>query len=129
MKHLLPITVAFGCLLVLPSSSRAQSDNAPTMQMSHGELKRLQREAESPAQFKMLANYYRQKEEEFSVKATDEKTEWERRGKDVTGPMAKPPRPVDSARNLYEYYQYEADQAAKLAVQYEKSGEKQAAAD
>jgi hypothetical protein len=129
MKNLLPITFAFGCLLVLPISSVAQSDNTPTMQMSHGELKKLERQAESPAQFKMLANYYRQKEVKFSARAADEKLEWDRRSKVVTGPMAKPPRPVDSAQSLYQYYQQEADQAAKLASHYEKRSETHMAAN
>jgi hypothetical protein len=52
--------------------------------------------------------------------------EWERRSIDVSGPSAKAVRPVDSARNLYQYHQYEADHAGKLAVQYEKSAQNQA---
>ena len=126
MKKLLTTTFAVGCLLALPIGSMAQSDNTPKTHISHSELKKLQREATSPAQFKLLADYYRQRQREFNAKAADEKIEWERRSRDVSGPMAKPPRPVDSARNLYEYYQYEADQAAKLAVQYEEKAGKHA---
>ena len=34
------------------------------------------------------------------------------------GPLAKYPRPVDSAKNLYEYYMAEAGDSAKLEAKY-----------
>jgi len=36
----------------------------------------------------------------------------------VTGIMAKYPRPVDSARNLYEYYMTRASEAGMLEAKY-----------
>jgi len=36
----------------------------------------------------------------------------------VSGPAAKPPRPVDTAKNLYEYYVWQADHASSLASHY-----------
>jgi hypothetical protein len=123
MKTLIAIMLAFGSLLAVPDHSYAQSTVSPTTHLSRRELKRLEQGAKTSAQFTVLAGYYRQREREFSAKAADQKIEWERRSQNVTGPSAKPPRPVDSARNLYEYYQYEADQAAKLAAQYEKSAQ------
>ena len=127
MKMILPITFALGCLLALPISSRAQSRDAAKTHMSRGELKNLQREANAPEQFKLLADYYQRREALFAAKAAGQKAEWERRAKNVNGPNARPPRPVDSARNLYEYYQYEADQAGGLARQYERRAAKKAA--
>jgi hypothetical protein len=129
VKHILPIAFASACLLAQPSYLNAQSNAAGSTPMSRGELRKLEREATTASQFKLLAAYYRQAEQKFRAKAAEEKIEWQRRSRNITGPSAKPPRPVDSARNLYEYYEYEADHAARLATRYERSGQAGAAPD
>jgi len=55
---------------------------------------------------------------EYSRKAADEKQEWERRSLNTSGINQKYPRPVDSARNLFEYYSYKASEAEGLAAKY-----------
>ena len=125
MKSLIAIMFAFGCLLAPLNHLDAQSDAAPKTHVSRAQLKKLKQEAKTPAEFRVLADYYRQRAQEFNAKAADEKIQWERRSQNVSGPSAKPPRPVDTARNLYEYYQCEADQSAKFAAQYESSAESQ----
>ena len=52
--------------------------------------------------------------------ASDEMAEWARRSQNTTGRAAKYPRPVDSARNRYEYYAHEADEAAFQADKYNR---------
>jgi hypothetical protein len=39
------------------------------------------------------------------------------------GAAAKYPRPVDSARNLYEYYMYKASEAGTLEAKYSRLAE------
>jgi len=85
---------------------------------SRPELRQLVREAHTPEQYRVLADYYAHQHDSFRQEAAEEKQEWERRSMNVSGPAAKPPRPVDSAKNLYEYYVWEADHASSLASQY-----------
>lgn len=87
-------------------------------QYSASELRKLAHEAHLPAQYHALADYYAQQQASYQQQATAEKEEWERRSMNVSGPAAKPPRPVDSARNLFEYYAYKADHAGSLASHY-----------
>jgi hypothetical protein len=74
--------------------------------------------AHSPEQFKILASYYGAQHGYFLQQAAVEKQEWERRSQNVTGVLAKYPRPVDSARNLYEYYMDKASETGALEAKY-----------
>lgn len=85
---------------------------------TEAQAKQLARDARAPEQYKILASYYGERQKIFLQKAADEKVEWERRSQNVTGVLAKYPRPVDSARNLYEYYMAEAADAGKLEAKY-----------
>jgi hypothetical protein len=67
-----------------------------------------------------LANYYGDRQKDYLQKAADEKIEWARRSQNVTGILAKYPRPVDSARNLYEYYMTRASEAGTLEAKYSR---------
>jgi hypothetical protein len=87
--------------------------------LSHAELEKMIRGAHTPAEYKTLADYYRTQQQGFEQQAQTEKQEWERRSQNVTGPAAKYPRPVDSSRNRYEYFTYEAQQASQQAAHYE----------
>jgi hypothetical protein len=82
------------------------------------QLKQLARDAHAPEQYKSLANYYGERQKDYLQKAADEKIEWARRSQNVTGILAKYPRPVDSARNLYEYYMTRASEAGTLEAEY-----------
>ena len=70
-------------------------------------------------QYQALAAYFRGEEKLFNGKAVAEKVEWDRRTATVIGPEIKS-RSVESARNLYEYYAYEAAQMDTLAAGYEQ---------
>ena len=50
--------------------------------------------------------YFRAQQTKYQRQAQEEKAEWERRSQNVTGPAAKYPRPVDSSRDRYEYFEY-----------------------
>jgi hypothetical protein len=76
--------------------------------------------AHAPEQYRALASYFGKQHKDYLQQATEEKKEWERRSRNVTGILAKYPRPVDSARNLYEYYMYKATEAQTLESKYER---------
>jgi hypothetical protein len=86
--------------------------------LSEGQLKQLARNAHAPEEYKILASYYAERQNIYLQKAAEEKAEWERRSQNVVGSHAKYPRPVDSAKNLYEYYIAEAGDSARLEAKY-----------
>jgi hypothetical protein len=88
-------------------------------QYSHAELQKMISEAQSTHQYQALATYYRSQQQAMEQKAQAEKQEWERRSQNTTGISQKYPRPVDSSRNRYEYFAYEADQLGQQAAHYE----------
>jgi hypothetical protein len=85
---------------------------------THAQLKEMTLNAHAPAQYAVLANYYGERQADYLHQAAEEKKEWERRSQNITGAQAKYPRPVDSARNLYEYYMYKATEAGTLQAKY-----------
>ena len=115
-KVLAGIAVAFAFVLTTPSS------RAVTLHRSYSssEIKQMMREAHTPDQYRAIAQYYDERHTEFSAKAADEMAEWARRSEMTSGLAAKYPRPVDAARNLYEYYAHEADEAAFQAYKYHR---------
>lgn len=88
--------------------------------LSRKQLNKQTNEAHTPEQYRALATYFRQRESSYSAKAAGEKTEWERRKQTQVSVAVKYPTPADSARNLYDYYSYEAAEMAKKAAAYEK---------
>jgi hypothetical protein len=82
------------------------------------QLKQLAHDAHSPEQYSTLAGYYGKQQKDFLQLATEEKLEWARRSQNIVSIAAKYPRPVDSARYLYEYYSYKAEEAGQLAAKY-----------
>ena len=111
------------CILALAISSvgNAQGTASSPETGAHytqAQLKQLALNAHAPAQYTALANYYGERKSDYLQKAAEEKQEWERRSQNIMGPAAKYPRPVDSARDLYEYYMYKASEAGTLEAKY-----------
>jgi hypothetical protein len=105
--------------LSISTMSLASAEPSPAVHYSHSEVQKMIREARTPQQFETLASYFRTQQQGFEKQAQSEKQEWERRSQNVTGPDAKYPRPVDSSRNRYEYFTYEAGQMAQQAAHFE----------
>ena len=76
--------------------------------------------SQSPNQYKTLATYYNKEQKKYQLLANDEKKEWIRRSQNIVGIEAKYPRPVDSARYLYDYYTYKVAEDKILEVKYNK---------
>ena len=85
---------------------------------TQAQLKQMAREAHTPEQYRALVSYYGTEQKDYLQQAAEEKQEWIRRNQNTMGVAAKYPRPVDSARNLYEYYRYKASEAGELAAKY-----------
>jgi len=116
MKLPVPFILAFGCVL---ASSSAVADANSSPHIGKSELRRMMREAHTPEQYRALATYFRAQQHHFEQEAQADKDEWIRRSANVSGPSAKYPRPVDSSKNRYEYFSYEAQEMDRQAVHYE----------
>lgn len=90
---------------------------------TRAQLKQLTHEAHTPEQYKNLAGYYEKRQQDYLQQAVEEKKEWERRNQNIMGVAAKYPRPVDSARYLYEYYVEMATEAGALSAKYNQLAE------
>lgn len=87
---------------------------------TQAQLKKLARSAHSPDQYRVLATYYGERQKFYLQRAAEEKKEWERRSYNIVSVGAKYPRPVDSARNSYEYYMAEASESGALEAKFSR---------
>ncbi|MGD0830596.1 MAG: hypothetical protein ABR907_06620 [Terracidiphilus sp.] len=109
--------------LALPGAASAQGAASSAETGTHytqAQVKELALNAHAPAQYTALASYYGERQNDYLQKAAEEKQEWIRRSQNIVGVAAKYPRPVDSARNLYEFYMYKASEAGSLEAKYSR---------
>jgi len=83
-------------------------------------IKHMIRDAHTSQQYEELAAYYRSRQWSYRQQAQSEFIELERRMAIDTCLAAKYPRPIDSSRNRYEYFKYEAHQMEARAEHYEE---------
>jgi hypothetical protein len=88
-------------------------------QLSHAELQKMVQEARTTQQYQALATYFRSQQQTMRQKAKAEIPDWALRIQITTGIAQKYPRPVDSSRNRYEYFTYEAGKMGRQAAHYE----------
>jgi len=111
------------CILALAFAGAASAQSAASSaetgtHYTKAQVKELKRTAHAPAQCAVLASYYSAQKTDYLSLAEEAKKEWVQRSQGVTGGFLKYPRPVDSSRNLYEYYMYKASKAASLEAKY-----------
>jgi hypothetical protein len=94
------------------------SSSGTSPRYTKAELKQMESTAHTAGQYNKLAAFYGAQHEGFVQKAAEAKQEWERRSQNVAGNNAKYPRPMDSARNYYEYYMHKASETAELEAKY-----------
>ena len=123
-SHLLAASILSCAILscAILGTAVAQVTPATDAQLTKAQVKQLLREAHSPDQYKVLAGYYGEQQASYLKEAAEEKQEWDRRSQNIVGVAAKYPRPVDSARNLYEYYMYKASEMGALSSKYGQLG-------
>ena len=117
MKTRLGVGVIIAMFVIAFNVAPAQTASAP--RYTHSELRKMVQEAHTEQQYKELASYFRSRQQAFEQQAQVEKVEWSRRSQNVTSMAAKYPRPVDSSRNRYEYFIYEAGKMSQQAEHYE----------
>lgn len=107
--------------LALAGTGYAQGTASSSEAGTHytkAQVKQLVLSAHAPVQYMALASYYDAQKATYLQQAAEEKKEWKRRSQNIMSVAAKYPRPVDSARNLYEYYMYKATEAESLEAKY-----------
>jgi hypothetical protein len=110
-------------VLAMTTSGNAQQQSgskSPTVHYTRTQMNQLIAEARTQGQYETLSTYYQEKQAAFSEEAAQEKQEWIRRSQNVVLINAKYPKPVDSARYLYEYYADQAQRAGQLATKYQQ---------
>jgi hypothetical protein len=117
MKVILKAT--FLTAVLAASVNLAHSEPTNTPHYSKAEIKQMVHEAHTTQQYRTLADYFRGQQRKFDQEARSEKQEWERRSQNTTGLAQKYPRPVDSSKNRYEYFSYEAEDMSQQANRYE----------
>jgi hypothetical protein len=111
------------CALVSAASAQVSRSLDQNKELhTQAQLKQLTREAHAPEQYQVLAAYYADQQKYFLQQAADEKTEWELRGQNVVGVLAKYPRPVDSAKYLYQSFVEKANEAGLRSAKYSQEG-------
>jgi len=119
MKNSVLAASILSLALVTAAANTASATPADTpSQPSSSQLKQMAKDAHTPEQYTALAQSYSELQKSYLAKAAEEKQEWDRRSQNIMSIAAKYPRPVDSARNLYEYYAYKATEAGALATKY-----------
>ena len=95
----------------------AEADNAATY--SHSELKKMVREAHTTEQYRVLASYYRMRQQQFTDQAHDEVVWFAKNKMYLSRPVAKAPTAIDFSRNRCEYYRREEQKMSQEAAHYE----------
>jgi len=103
----------------LVHGGRAQAMEAPVTNQPYLSQAKQAPNDQSAQHYQSLADSYAARQAHFLAKGAEDKAEWERRSsQNIVSILAKYPRPVDSARNRYEYDVYEAAQAGAQAAHY-----------
>jgi len=115
------VRIVMACAVTMMAAVMAQAQTAnESGSYSRAELSKLTHEARTWEQYQTLASYYRFRQQVFQQQAKLDLTEWARRSLYVTGPAAKYPRPVDSAKYRYQYFSYESEQMRLQADRYQR---------
>jgi len=115
MNHKMKIAAS----LIVLAAGIAYGESQAGTEFSRAELQTMIRSAHSSQQYQTLATYFRSRQQALEKQALAEKAEWDRRSQITASVAQKYPRPVDSSRNRYEYFTYEANQMAQQAAHYE----------
>ena len=121
-SHLFAASILFCASVGITGAQELAPSSNPKTHYSKAQAKQLMREAHSPNEYRALAGYYGEQQTSYLKQAAEEKQEWVRRSQNIVGVAAKYPRPVDSARNLYEYYMYKASEMGALSLKYSQLG-------
>jgi hypothetical protein len=117
------VIIVAGFFIALPLTEVAQSTMKSAEALTRTSPPRvhsLLRTATSTTEFRKIAESYQQEQARYSAEAAAEKIELDRRARINAGLEQKYPRPVDSAKYLYQFYLYEAEDSARQARHYDQ---------
>lgn len=117
------ILAAIGIVIFALAAAAVQTPQKdPTEQPEYtsSQIKAVARDAHTVEQYTVLANYYWKQQRMYQRKALEQMHLWRERAETVTPLSEKWPRPVDSARNLHDYYVYKTAQSAALFARYDR---------
>lgn len=115
MNHKIKIVTS----LIVLAAGMVYAESQAGTEYSRAELQSMIRAAHSTQQYQALATYFRSRQDALEKQAAAEKVELDRRSQITAAAFQKYPRPVDSSRNRYEYFTYEANQMGQQAAHYE----------
>jgi hypothetical protein len=115
------------CAMMIAVAGFAEEASADRPVYTGAQIKRLAREAHTVEQYTTLADYYATRNRLYKRKAAEEMHIWAERSTMVNPLSEKWPRPVDSARNLHDYYDYKANEAEALREKYSRLADEAAA--
>ena len=119
MNRVLAVITAIALMVNFAPGIAAQTRTSKT-RATEKNAREMARLAQTPEQYRALADYYRQLHDDYWMKENAEKSEWIWRAPHTFSLYAKYPAPADSARNLYEYYRYKASKMGELSAKYNK---------
>jgi hypothetical protein len=122
--------VAFAILAITVSTESLDAAEKRTQdeaQYTSAQIKRMVHDAHTVEQYTALTDYYATQQRMYKRKAAEEMHLWALRAEVITPLSEKWPRPVDSSRNRYEYYEYRVAQAGLLCAKYTKLADEAAA--
>ena len=127
MKRIL-IAIGIITFLLAAETVRATERNSPDKpEYTSSQIRKMVRDAHTVEQYTELANYYAVQRRIYKSKAVEQMHLWRQRSEMPSPLSEKWPRPVDSARNLHDYYEYKAEQSAELFAKYDRLADAAAA--
>ena len=113
------IQIACALLAFAVSSGIAGAASVNAGNYNRSDVKKMIEEAHTAGQYQALAAYFRSRQQAFEQQAHSEIDWYARRDRNVSLPAAKYPAPLDSSKNRYEYFIYEARQMSLQAAYFE----------
>jgi len=127
MKRIALPSFLLGLALTTPLLQATEQQSSDDAQYTSAQVRRLAREAHTAEEFGQLADYYAIRQRMYRRKAAEAMDLWAQRNAIITPLSEKWPRPVDSARNRYDYFEYEANHCAELSRKYSQMADAAAA--
>jgi hypothetical protein len=107
-------------ILSVGSGSASATTPGDKPEYTPTQIHKMAKEARTVEQFTVLADYYQTQRRMYQRRAAEEMRLWAERSAQITPLSEKWPRPVDSSRNRYEYFEQMADESAALVDHYSK---------
>jgi hypothetical protein len=117
-------------LMIAVTAANLQAAENPVSdqpEYTGAQIRRMAREAHTVEQYTVLADYYATRQRMYKRKAAEEMHLWAERNAVINSVYEKWPRPVDSAKALYDYYEYKVGESAKLEAKYSRLADELAA--